>query len=80
MKPVPLILVFAGLALVFGFFGWAFHISGVLGELTGGSIAITIMIVAGVVATGALTGFLMWLAFYSSRKGYDRPPEFRGRE
>jgi hypothetical protein len=35
-----------------------------------------VMIVAGVLGTGLLTGVLMWLAFYSSRKGYDESPKF----
>jgi hypothetical protein len=43
---------------------------------TGGSRAIAVALVAGAVGVGALTGVLMWLAFYSARKGYDDPPTF----
>ena len=35
--------------------------------------------VAGLVLTGLLTAALMWLAFYSSRKGYDEPARVRVR-
>lgn len=30
-------------------------------------------VIGGLVVVGGLTGVLMWLAFYSSRKGYDEP-------
>ena len=72
MKSPLVIVVAIGLTLLFGFFGWAFYAANQLeGSWTGGSSAIAIMIVGGVVVTGGLTGVLMWLAFYSSRKGYD---------
>ncbi|MDB5480527.1 MAG: hypothetical protein JWO83_1580 [Caulobacteraceae bacterium] len=74
-KGLVVILSVAGLLAVFGFFGWAFYTTrGV--AWTGGSKAIAVALVAGAVAVGALTGLLMWLAFYSSRKGYDEPPTF----
>ena len=72
MKPPLAIAVTIGLVLLFGFFGWAFYASNQLGvSWTGGSWVLTLVIVGGVLVTGALTGALMWLAFYSSRKGYD---------
>ncbi|MDB5483774.1 MAG: hypothetical protein JWO83_4827 [Caulobacteraceae bacterium] len=75
MKRWVVILAALGLMAVFAFFGWAFYISGGF-AWTGGSKAIVIALVAGAVGVGALTGVLMWLAFYSSRKGYDDPPSF----
>jgi cation transporter-like permease len=75
MKRWVVILAALGLMAVFAFFGWALYISGGF-AWTGGSKAIVIALVAGAVGVGALTGVLMWLAFYSSRKGYDDPPSF----
>ena len=43
---------------------------------TGGSKAIALMIVLGVIFTAILGGVLMALAFYSSRRGYDEPPSY----
>jgi cation transporter-like permease len=75
VKHLVAILTAVGLLAVFGFFGWALYISGGF-AWTGGSKAIVIALVAGAVGVGALTGVLMWLAFYSSRKGFDDPPSF----
>jgi cation transporter-like permease len=75
MKRWVVILSAVGVLAVFGFFGWVFYINGGL-AWTGGSKAIAIALVAGAAGVGALTGVLMWLAFYSSRKGYDDPPRF----
>jgi cation transporter-like permease len=74
-KRLVVILTGVGLLIVFGFFGWVFYTTGGF-AWTGGSKAIAIALVAGAVGVGALTGVLMWLAFYSSRKGYDDPPTF----
>lgn len=69
---VPWVLLLAGLALVAAFFGWAFYASGGLeGFGDEGLTLVWIIFAAGVLVTGALTGFFMWLAFYSSRRGYD---------
>ncbi|MBV8594449.1 MAG: hypothetical protein JOZ27_09140 [Caulobacteraceae bacterium] len=76
MKHVGSLLVGAGLVLMFGFFGWAFWDTRAMGGWTGGSHAIAIMIAIGVVGVSALTGVLMWLAFYSARKGYDDATRF----
>ena len=64
------------LAVVFGFFGWAVFATRGFGSLTGGSRALAWLIGVGVVGTGALAGVLMWLAFYSDRKGFDDPPTY----
>jgi len=62
----------AVLLAVFGYLGWAlFFMAGRSGTITGGSSALAILICAGVLGTGALAGVLMWLAFYSDRKGFD---------
>ncbi|HLZ85117.1 MAG TPA: hypothetical protein VKQ54_16245 [Caulobacteraceae bacterium] len=73
MKRPLVILAVAGLLAVFAFFGWAFYATWGT-DWTGGSKAITVALVAGAIAVGGLTGVLMWLAFYSNRKGYDDPP------
>jgi cation transporter-like permease len=75
MKWSTAILMGGGLVVMFGFMGWAFYSTRAIGFGPGGG-AITVMIVAGVLGTGLLTGVLMWLAFYSSRKGYDESPTF----
>lgn len=75
-----IVLTVLGLAVMFGFFAWAFYAANRMGgSWTGGSSAIAVMITAGVLGTGALTGVLMWLAFYSSRKGYDETPKWADR-
>ena len=76
MKRSTAIFLGAGLAVLFGFMGWAFYSTRSMGLGGAGSGAIAVMIVAGVLGTGLLTGVLMWLAFYSSRKGYDESPSF----
>lgn len=74
MRKFALILTILGVGALIAFFGWALYAMRDFGSWTGGSTAIAVMIVAGAVCTGALTGVLMWLAFYSERKGYDEPP------
>lgn len=76
MKWSTAIFLAGGLAILFGFMGWAFYSTRSMGLGGPGSGAIVVMIVAGVLGTGLLTGVLMWLAFYSSRKGYDEGPRF----
>ncbi len=75
MKRSTAIFLGGGVAVMFGFMAWAFYSTRAIG-FGPGMGAITVMIVAGVVGTGLLTGVLMWLAFYSSRKGYDESPRF----
>lgn len=76
MKWSIAIFMGGGLAILFGFMGWAFYSTRAMGLGGPGSGAIVVMIVAGVLGVGCLTGVLMWLAFYSSRKGYDESPKF----
>ncbi|MEO8926804.1 MAG: hypothetical protein ABI306_06530 [Caulobacteraceae bacterium] len=76
MKRSTAIFLGVGLALLFGFMAWAFYSTSSMGLGGPGSGAIVVMIVAGVLGVGCLTGVLMWLAFYSSRKGYDESPKF----
>lgn len=66
-------LVAAGLAVFLGFAAWAIFATRAMGSWTGGSKVLLETIIGAAVFTGGLTGVLMWLAFYSSRKGYDEP-------
>ena len=68
----PWLLLVLALAGVAGFFGWAFYASGgLVGAGDEGMTLVWIIFVAGVLVTGGLTGLFMWLAFFSSRRGYD---------
>jgi hypothetical protein len=62
------------IAAVFAFLLWALVATGTLKAISGSSTGILVVIAAGVLGTGALAGLLMWLAFYSDRKGFDDPP------
>jgi hypothetical protein len=73
---LPLLATFVGLALFGVFIGWAFYRSEALGGGWESLRPILPAVIIGVVVVGALTGVLMYLAFYSSRKGYDEPFEF----
>lgn len=78
MRPVMWLTV-AGLALVGGFMAWALAKSDALpGSWTGGSPHILAAMLIAVVGVAALTGGLMWLAFYSARRGYDDRADSRG--
>jgi cation transporter-like permease len=72
------ILITLGLLVMAGFFAWAFYVT--RGDWTGGSRAILIAMAAGAIGVGALTGVLMWLAFYSSREGYDESPKLESHD
>jgi hypothetical protein len=76
MRKFALLLTILGVGALIAFFGWALYAMRDFGSWTGGSTAIAIAIVIGAVGTGALTGVLMWLAFYSARKGYDDSQRF----
>ena len=56
------------LAAVIGFAVWAFSLSGVTGPR---SVHGWVALILGLAGVAGLTGGLMWLAFYSSRKGFD---------
>jgi hypothetical protein len=72
------ILTFLGLAGFFGFVVWAFIASARKGDGWSGLLPIWPYVLGGVVATGGLTGLLMWLAFYSANHGYDDRPDHEG--
>lgn len=80
MKAVHYILIILGLSVVFGFMGWALWSIGGLRGVTGGSTTITLIVAGGAIGTAALAGGLMWLAFWSSKRGYDETVEFEKRE
>ena len=65
-------LTAAGLAGVAAFMAWVASRSGALGgSWTGGSPHILAAMVIAVVGAGGLAAGLMWLAFFSARRGYD---------
>ena len=65
-------LTAVGLAGVLAFMAWVVWRSpGMGGSWTGGSVHILVAMGLGVVGAGALAGGLMWLAFFSARRGYD---------
>jgi hypothetical protein len=66
-----LTLTFVGLAGFTAFVVWAFFAASHLGGGWGSLLPIWPYVLGGVIATGALTGGLMWLAFYSANHGYD---------
>ena len=71
MRPVW-VLAAAGLLAVVAFMAWVFARSGELGgSWTGGSIHILAAMLIAVVGAGGLAAGLMWLAFFSARRGYD---------
>ena len=57
------------------FLGWALF--AVFNSASGwrGLLAVWPFVVGGLLGVGALTGVLMWLAFYSANHEYDDPPE-----
>lgn len=64
-------LWFLGLSAFAVFAGWAFFRASELGGGWRSLGPIWPYVVGGVLVTGALAGFLMWLAFYSARHGWD---------
>jgi hypothetical protein len=69
-------VLFVGLGVgVALFLGWA--VFAVFNSAGGwrGLAAVWPFVVGGLFGVGALTGVLMWLAFYSANHGYDDPPE-----
>lgn len=68
---VPAILLFVGMMIFLAYVIWAFQASWKLSpgiHLSGHGWA---ALVLAFVLTGAIGGGLMWLMFYSARKGYD---------
>lgn len=70
---VPILLSILGLAALAAFGGWIFYAGSRVGGDWSGLGPIMPYVVGGLVVVGALTGGLMWLAFYSANKGYDEP-------
>lgn len=66
-------LTFAGLAAFAVFAGWAFFEGSQFGGGWRSLGPIWPFVVGACVVTAALTGVLMWLAFYSANHGYDEP-------
>lgn len=65
-------LSFLGLAAFAVFAGWAFFAADKIGGGWRSSLApIWPYVAGGAVVVAALSGFLMWLAFYSANHGYD---------
>lgn len=73
---VLILVTFLGLALFGAFIGWAFYASEGLGGGWENLRPILPVVIIGLIVVGGLTGVLMWLAFYSSRSGYDEPFEW----
>ena len=68
---VLLTLTLLGLVVFAGFAGWAFYATS---KLDGGWASLAPVwpfVAGGLLMVGALTGVLMWLAFYSANHGYD---------
>lgn len=62
-----------GLVVLAVFTGWIFYAGSRIG---GGWDVLTpalLYLAGGLLTVGALAASLMWLAFYSSRRGYDEP-------
>lgn len=70
MKRLGIVLTGIAVALALGFVIWAFF---AVWGLSTTKMSIHGWIAMGIafVGVGALTGGLMWLSFYSARKGYD---------
>jgi hypothetical protein len=77
MRPWIALLIIA-LTVVFlaGYGAYALHVTRAAGSWTGGSPHILAAMAIALVGTCALAGGLMWLAFFSSRRGYDEPPKW----
>ena len=76
---VVLGLLFAGFAAFALFAGWAFYKGSQFGGGWQSLGPIWPFVLGGCVAVAALTGALMWLAFYSADHGYDDPIDPDGR-
>jgi hypothetical protein len=72
-RPGSILLVFVALAFLAGFGGWIFYAGSQIAGDWSGLRPILLYVIGGLFVVGLLTGVLMWLAFYSSRKGYDEP-------
>lgn len=79
-RNAPVLIVTAlGLAAFAVFAAWAFREAGDMGQGWSGLTHIWPYVAGGVIVVAALTGGLMWLAFFSARRGYDdrqKPDDF----
>ncbi|MCC7267913.1 MAG: hypothetical protein IT546_11305 [Caulobacteraceae bacterium] len=73
MNKLVAVLFVIGLAGMAAFAVFAVRAGGAFGGGWGDLRPIMPFVIGGLVVVGGLTGVLMWLAFYSSRKGYDDP-------
>jgi cation transporter-like permease len=71
MKRSAVAAVVAVFALQGGLIGWSFYAARRLPGGWGGTPWIWGAMIGGAIVVGLLTAVLMWLAFYSARKGYD---------
>lgn len=72
-RAAPWIVTAVLLVVMLGLMGWALYAAEALTGGWEGLRPILPYVVVGLVFVGGLTGVLMWLAFYSSRHGYDEP-------
>jgi hypothetical protein len=68
---VFLILTFVGLAVFAAFAAWAFMVTSKLDGGWQSLLPVWPYVLGGLIMVAALTGGLMWLAFYSANHGYD---------
>lgn len=68
-------LSFVGLAAFALFAGWAFYQGSHIGGGWNALRPIWPFVLGGVLMTGGLAAFFMWLMFYSARHGWDDPPD-----
>lgn len=74
MKALRLLIVAVlGFAAFAVFAAWAFYEGARVGGGWEALLPVLPYVIGGLMAVGALTGVLMWLAFFSSRRGYDEP-------
>jgi hypothetical protein len=78
MKLIATILIITGLSATAAFMGWALYQGSQIGGGWSSLAPIWPYVAGGLIVVGALTGGLMWLAFYSDRKGYDDRVEMDG--
>lgn len=62
-----------GFAVMAAFGGWTFYAGSRIGGGWDALTPVLLYVIGGLLTVGALAGGLMWLAFYSSRQGYDEP-------
>ncbi|MBT9472871.1 MAG: hypothetical protein V4514_12105 [Pseudomonadota bacterium] len=64
---------FLGFAVLAAFGGWIFYAGSRIGGGWDALTPVLLYVVGGLLTVGALASGLMWLAFYSARRGYDEP-------